>query len=154
MIHVHLLRAKLPVLLIGAALLAAGVTSVAMATEHQPSRPACYGRCPTLTQFSLSSRTVIYGREESEVFRATVRAGVSDDPGFLPGTVTVRQALGRLTLCTIKLVRGQGSCSPSSRALPPRGNPYWIHAVYNGDGSLSSSTSQPPQSLKVVSPRP
>jgi hypothetical protein len=150
MIHVHLMRTKLPFILIGAALLLAGLTSFAMASQPQGDQSSCYGSCPTLTQFSLSSRTVVYGGEGSEVFHATVRLKVAGAPGFPGGIVTVKQALGPLTLCTIRLVRGQGSCSPSSGELPPRGAPYWIHASYNGDATLSASTSQPPQSLTVV----
>jgi hypothetical protein len=145
------MRTKLSFLLIGAAVLVAGLTSVAMATEHQPSQSPCYGACPTLTQFSLSSRTLVYGRDQSEVFGVTVRPGVADVPEFPSGTVAVKEA-GQSTLCTITLVGAQGSCSASLSALPPQGTPYWIQASYSGDAKFSASTSAP-QSLNVVRPR-
>jgi hypothetical protein len=138
---VHLMRTKLSFLLIAAALLAAGLTSAAMAAEHQPSQPACYGACPTLTRFSLSSRIVVYGRERFEVFRVTVRPRTADVPESPRGIVRVK--FQKLTLCTIRLVRGQGSCSPSSRALPPRQDRYWIDASYRGNARFSASTSRP-----------
>jgi hypothetical protein len=148
-IDVRLMRTKLSFLLIAATLLAAGLTSAAMAAEHQPGQPACYGACPTLTRFSLSSRVVVYGREPFEVFRVTVRPGVADVPEFPRGTVAVK--FGPLTLCMIRLARAQGFCSPSSHALPPRGRPYQIYASYSGNAKFSASTSRP-QFLKVVRP--
>jgi hypothetical protein len=144
---VHLMRTKLSFAIIAAALLAAGLTSAAIAAEHQPSQPACYGACPTLTQFSLSSHIVVYGREGSEVFRVTVRPRVADIPAFPRGTVAVQ--FRHLTLCMIRLVRGHGKCSPSSRALSPQRRPYWIEAYYNGDAKFSASGSHP-RFLKVV----
>jgi hypothetical protein len=76
-----------------------------------------------------------------------VRPGLADFPEFPRGTVAVK--FGQLTLCMIRLVRAQGSCSPSSRALPPRGRPYWIDASYSGNAKFSASTSRP-QFLEVV----
>jgi hypothetical protein len=148
---VHLMRTKLSFLLIAAALLAAGLTSAAMAAEHQPSQPSCYGACPTLTRFSLSLPIVVYGHEQSEVFRVTVRPESSDVPGFPRGTVAVRS--GQLTLCVIRLVHAQGSCSPSSRALPPQAHPYSVLSFYSGNARFSASTSRS-WFLQVVPPRP
>lgn len=143
----RLMRNRLSFLIICAALLAAGLTSVAMAADKQPGQPACYGTCPTLTHFSLSSRIVVYGRERLEVFRVTVRPEVADVPEIPGGTVVVK--FGHLTLCAISLVRAQGSCSPSSRALPPRAHRYRIYASYDGNAKFSASTSGL-QFLKVV----
>jgi hypothetical protein len=144
---VHLMRTRLSFLLIAAVLLAAGLTSAAVAAEHQPSQPACYGVCPTLTRFSLSPRIVVYGRERFVVFRVTVRPRADDVPGFPRGIVRVR--FRKRTLCTIRLVRARGRCSPSSRALPPRRRRYWIYASYRGNARFSASTSRP-RFLKVV----
>jgi hypothetical protein len=148
---VHLMRTKLSFLLIAAALLAAGLTSAAMAAEHQPSQPSCYGACPTLTRFTLSLPIVVYGREQSEVFRVAVRPEASDVPGFPRGTVAVKS--GPLTLCVIRLVRAQGSCSPSSRALPPQAHLYSVQAFYGGNARFSASTSRP-WLLRVLRWRP
>jgi hypothetical protein len=150
MIDVHLMRTKLSFLLIAAALLVAGLTSVAMATGRQPSTPVCYGTCPTLTQFTLSARTLLYRHERVEVFHVTVRRVDTDVPELPTGTVAVRQAVGTLTLCTITLVRAQGSCSPAPRLLPSRSYPYWLHATYTGDAKFGVSTSWPPQALRIM----
>jgi hypothetical protein len=150
MIDVRLLRTKLSFILIAAALLVAGLTSVAMATGRQPSQPACYGACPTRTQFTLSARTLLYRHERVEVFHVTVVRGDTDVPELPTGTVAVRQAVGTLTLCTITLVRAQGSCSPAPRLLPSRGYPYWLHATYTGDTKFGVSTSWPPQALRIT----
>jgi hypothetical protein len=144
---VHFMHTKLSFALIAAALLVAGVTSAAIAAEHQPGQPACYGACPTLTRFSLSSPVVVYGSEGSEVFRVTVRPGIADIAEFPRGTVTVRSR--RHTLCRIRLAGGTGKCSTSPHALSPRRSPYWIHAYYNGNAKFSTSRSRPKR-LKVV----
>ncbi len=146
----RLIRTKLSFLIICAAILAAGLTSVAMAADQQPAQPGCYGTCPTLSRFWLSTRNVVYGHEQLEVFRVTVRPEVADVPEIPGGTVVVK--LGHVTLCTIRLVRAQGRCSPSSRALAPRAHRYRVYASYNGNAKFSASTSGL-QYLRVVRPR-
>jgi hypothetical protein len=135
----HFLRTKLSFALIGAALLAAGVTSAAVAAGHQPDPPVCYSVCPSATGLSVSLRTVRYGREYRAVFQASVRPRVGGVRGLPRGVVNVR--FGRTALCAITLDNGQGSCSLSSRALRPRLRPYLINAAYNGNRVFSGSRS-------------
>src|SRR6266852_9309665 len=70
--HMNFIRTKLFFSLIGATALAAGVTTVAVAAEHQAKAPSCYGGCPTETTLSVSRHLLIDGREEREVFSVTV----------------------------------------------------------------------------------
>lgn len=137
--HVNFIRTKLFFSLIGASLLAAGVTTVAVAAEHQSKAPSCYGGCPTETTLRLSTHLVIDGREGREVFTVTVSPEGSVGK-FPKGTVDV--VAGKRVLCTIKLFRGTGSCSLSSTELPPRRKPYLISADYLGKGTFHSSKSR------------
>ena len=60
---------------------------------------------PTTTAISLSARSVAYGNERAEKISATVSAAT----GVASGTVTVKS--GAVTVCTITLADGQGSCA-------------------------------------------
>jgi len=140
------IRTKLLVALLGAGIMAAGVTSIALAAQHQNRARGCYGVCGTRTSLSLSRHLVFYGEEQFEVFHVRVSPVVMGAAGVPKGTVKV-QEMGR-TLCTIKLVRGVGSCALNRRELRPKRRPYHIDAVYLGHGTFGRSVS--PEQLLVV----
>ena len=135
--------------LVGAALLATGVTSMAVAAQNQAAQPVCYSTCPPNVDLKLSFHVLHVGAEEIENF--SVRVG----PGFIgatdspTGTVTIKT--GSTVLCTITLTpasRGRGSCSPSASALPA--GHYVVIAYYSGDSTHSPAQSQPRQ-LQIIS---
>lgn len=140
------IRTRLFFPLIAGVLLVAGVTSAAMAAQPQARGRACYSVCASRTFLSLSSHVVVYGRENRVRFRVLVRPRING-VGFARGTVTVKS--GGNTLCTFRLTRGVGSCSPRRRALQPRRRPYSIQAVYGGSHTLGRSRSGV-QFLKVI----
>ena len=135
----RIVRTKLFFSLIAGALLAAGVTSVAMAAQPQARGRACYSTCSTRTSLSVRPNIVHYGRENRARFSVAVRPSISGI-GFARGTVAMKA--GSITLCTIRLSRGTGSCSPGRRALRPQRRPYLIQAFYGGSKVFSHSKSQ------------
>ena len=54
------------------------------------------------------------------------------------GTVTV--SAGKKKVCSVKLAKGKGKCSPSSNTLLPVGS-YSLVAAYGGGKGLASSQS-------------
>jgi hypothetical protein len=96
----------------------------------------CYGLCASVTVLSLSSSTIIYGYEQVERFSARVTAAA---PGTGAPTGYVVVESGTKILCSIRLYRGTGSCSPAARALA-RGS-YKIVAHYGGNMNFKPSTS-------------
>ena len=140
------IRTRLFLSLIVGALLAAGVTSAAVAAQHQAQRRQCYSVCPTRTSMLLSTHVVVYGHENRVRFFVAVRPGIMGI-GAVRGTVAVRT--GGMTLCTVRLVRGAGRCSPGRRALQPRRRPYFIQAFYGGSQHLRSLRSNT-HPLKVI----
>jgi hypothetical protein len=99
-------------------------------------------RAASTPLLSLSKASITYGSEQLERFSAAVS---SHAPGTPTGKVAVRA--GTLTLCTITLTSGKGSCSASSKALPA--GRHTITAVYAGDINYLSSTS-PSKTLTVT----
>jgi hypothetical protein len=89
-----------------------------------------------VTALSLSSSTVIFGKEQVEKFSVKVSA-VAPGTGVPTGYVVVES--GTKILCVIHLHRGKGSCSPAAWALA-RGS-YKIVAHYSGDTNFKPSTS-------------
>ena len=140
------IRTRLFLSVIVGALLAAGVTSAAVAAQHQAQRRQCYSVCPTRTSLVLSTHVVVYGHENRVRFFVAVR------PGFL-GIGSVRGAVAvrtrGITLCTVRLFRGTGSCSPGRRALQPQRRPYFIQAFYGGSRTFGRSSSNI-HPLKVI----
>ena len=143
---------RLVYVLIGAAL-AAGllVTVLVQPQARLTGSEYCYGSChyhpqhsPSVTALWLSSPTVSYGHEQDETFSVKVWAGVPW-AGVPTGYVAV-ESWGKV-LCSVRLYRGKGSCSPAARALG-RGW-YQIVAYYSGDQNFKPSTSRP-QTLTVV----
>lgn len=135
--------------LVGSALLAAGVTSMAIAAQnHETAAPRCYSTCPSKTGLAVSAHTITFGSENTEVFTVKVRSKIRHVPGTPTGTVTVMYR--STTLCTMVLVNGTGTCSPSATALAPRRKRYPIRAFYSGDASFTGSHARR-QPVTVVS---
>ena len=132
------IRTRLVLSLIAGALLAAGVTSAAVAAQHQAQRRQCYSVCSTRTSLALSTHVVVYGHENRVRFFVAVRPGIHS-LGSVRGTVAVRTR--GMTLCTVRLFRGTGSCSPGRRALQPQRRPYFIQAFYGGSRTFGQSRS-------------
>ena len=103
-------------------------------------------KAPSTTAFKLSATALTYGDEQVENLTVTVS---SQYPGSMPtGIVTVRGQ--SLTLCTITLSAGSGSCSLSATQLAM--GSHQVFATYHGDEALVRSVAG--ESLTVVRPSP
>jgi Bacterial Ig-like domain (group 3) len=87
----------------------------------------------TQVSLKLSASAVTFGHEKSLKFSATVRALFGGRP---TGKVAISD--GKKTVCTVKLVNGKGTCSPSSSTLIPAGK-YSITGSYSGNFLSSRS---------------
>jgi hypothetical protein len=135
--------------LVGAALLATGVTSMAVAAQNQAAQPVCYSTCPPIVDLKESFHVLHVGAEEIENFSVKVGPSVIGATASPTGTVTIKT--GSTVLCTITLTtasRGRGSCSPSANALPA--GHYVVIAYYSGDSTYSPAQSRPRQ-LEIIS---
>lgn len=137
----RIMQPRIGFLLVVAALIATGVSSMAVAAQSEPSQSVCYGVCtgttPTSTYLTESTKLVAKGRENIQVFHATVRPaalGVSQIP---TGVVVVKS--GSTTVCTMVLSGGRGSCSPSPDALPA--GFISVRGFYSGDSTFAGSIS-------------
>jgi hypothetical protein len=125
-------------LLVTAALLATGVSSMAVAAQNQTSEPACYSTCAANDARLTEEWTLIsYGNEQLQVFHVTVGAGVEGLSQEPTGTVAIKS--GSTTLCTMVLSAGRGSCSPSPKALPA--GFFGVRGYYSGDATFGASES-------------
>ena len=143
---IRFIRTRLFFSLIAGALLAAGVASAAMAAQPQARGRQCYSVCPTRTSLALSTHVVVYRHENRVRFFVAVRPPIRGI-GVVGGTVAVRTR--GMTLCTVRLFRGTGSCSPGRRALQPQRRPYNIQAFYGGSRAFGRSRSNV-QPLRVI----
>jgi Bacterial Ig-like domain (group 3) len=129
-----IIQPRIGLLLVSAALLATGVSSMAVAAQNQAVDPLCYSTCITHTWITQAWTIISYGNEQVQVFHATVNpVGTRQAP---TGTVTIKS--GSTILCTIVLPT-ERSCSPSPNALP-----VGIHSArgyYSGDARFSPSVS-------------
>ncbi len=133
----RIMRPRMGFLLASAALIATGVSSVALAAQGQSSRSVCYSTCGTSTWLTQATTLVRYGSEQLQIFHVTVNSLALGFNRAPTGTVTVKS--DSTIVCTIVLSIRGGSCSPSRRALPPG-----IHSVrgyYSGDATFSASVS-------------
>jgi hypothetical protein len=131
--------------LIGAALLATGVTSLATAAPNQAAQPTCYSTCRPNVHLKETFHVLRVGAEEIEDFSVRVGPDVIGAADAPTGTVTIKA--GSTVLCTITLVNGHGSCSPPANALPA--GHYVVVAYYSGDSTYSPAQSHPRQ-LEVI----
>jgi hypothetical protein len=138
---------KVGAVLAAAALLTAGVTSVAVAALPQAKPRPCYSFCPSATSLLLSTQQVYFGREGDEIFRVAVRPVIAGLPETPTGTVEIKSRNN--ILCRIRLNHEVARCSLSSRALAPENRLYPIEAFYSGNASFSPSKS-PVRWLKVL----
>ena len=128
---------RLLYVLIGSVLAAGLLTSVLVRPQPRlTASESCYGPCSSVTVLSLSKATVNYGNEHAEKFRVTVSSSTAGT-GVPTGDVAVES--GTKILCSIRLSRGHGSCSPTARALAP--GSHKIVAHYSGNTNLNPSTS-------------
>jgi hypothetical protein len=130
-------RPRIGFLLVCAALIGTGVSSMAVAAQSQISKSVCYSTCASSTWLNQASELVRYGSEDLQIFHVTVRPAVLGFTRAPTGTVAVKS--GSTTLCTIVLSIRGGSCSPSPRALPP--GFHSVRGYYSGDATLSPSIS-------------
>ena len=75
--------------LVGAALLATGVTSMAFGAQNQADQPVCYSTCPPKIDLKVTYRTLDLGDEQDEVFDVTVR-GAQIGAVTPTGTVSIQ----------------------------------------------------------------
>ena len=106
-----------------------------------PMNPYTYttkltGGPETSTTLKLSSSTVTSGHEKSLSLSVTVAARFGKT--VPSGTVTI--SAGKKKVCSVKLAKGKGKCSPSSNTLLPPGS-YSLVAAYGGGKGLASSQS-------------
>jgi len=99
--------------------------------------PAITGGPATMTSLKLSASRVQYGDEKALKLTVTVKARYSS--AHPAGTVTIKA--GKKRICTVKLARGKGTCSPASRKLLAVGT-YHLVASYDGSKTFSASASK------------
>jgi hypothetical protein len=141
----RIMQPRIGFALVGAALLATGVTSMATAASNQAAQPTCYSTCPPNVDLKEGFHVLHVGAEEIENFAVRVGPDVIGATSTPTGTVTIKA--GSTVLCTIILVKGHGSCSPSANALPA--GRYEVVAYYSGDSTYSPAQSLP-RELEVV----
>ena len=99
--------------------------------------PTITGGPATMTSLKLSASRVQYGDEKALKLTVTVKARYSS--AHPAGTVTIKA--GKKRICTVKLARGKGTCSPASRKLLAVGT-YHLVASYDGSKTFSASASK------------
>ena len=127
----------------GVALAVAGITvtgSVAAIGLSGPAGAAVGTVSATTVTVTASSTQLTYGSEPAETFTATVSSPAGGTP---TGTVTVTGPNTGLfgppmTLCTITLAGGTGSCQVAEPTLP--GGTDTITAKYGGDASYAAAS--------------
>jgi Bacterial Ig-like domain (group 3) len=115
-------------------------TAVGSGAGDNPMDPYTFttkhiGGSETTTGLSLSAKSVTYGHEKGLKFSARVYATYGGTPA---GKVTISD--GRKTVCTIKLSKARGSCTPAANTTIPAG-PYKVTASYSGNRDRSKSGS-------------
>jgi hypothetical protein len=88
----------------------------------------------TSTRLTLAKTTITYGHENAEKLTVSVSHVGSV---YATGKVTIKA--GRVTICTITLSRGGGSCTLSAKRLNP--GTYRLAASYPGNSNYLSSNS-------------
>ncbi len=97
--------------------------------------PTLVGKPGTKATLKLSKSSLTDGSEKSLKFSVTVTGRY----GTPTGTVTIKA--GKKTICTAKLSKGFGKCSPSSNTELGAGT-YSIVASYGGNGTYAASKSK------------
>jgi large repetitive protein len=132
-----------------AALLIAGICATgagwASAATVIPAETVPADTGASAIALTLSAPSVEYGDEQTEVFTVTA-TGAGGAP---TGTATI--SVGAVTVCTIALADGSGTCAPTADELAV--GSVTLTAAYSGDANYDPSTS-PAADLQVVSPPP
>jgi hypothetical protein len=90
----------------------------------------------TTARLTLSKTSIVYGHENTE----RISVAVTSPAGTPPGTVRVTANSNEITICTITLKSGKGSCTLSQKQLKPNYS-YVFAATYRGAASFASSAS-------------
>jgi hypothetical protein len=131
------MQPRIGILLASTALLAAGVSSMAVAAQNPTAQPECYSICSSDARLTQEWTSVAEGREEFQVFHVRVSPAVLGLEQAPTGTVEIKS--GSTILCAIVLSDGRGSCSPSPNALPA--GFHSVRGYYSGDAAFSASVS-------------
>jgi Bacterial Ig-like domain (group 3) len=108
--------------------------SAAFAGSVSAAKTLTVAKASTKTTLSLSAATVTFGHEQSEHLTVTVTPQYSGTPG---GKVTIKT--GTITVCTITLASGKGSCTLTARQLS-RGT-HTLIAAYPASSDFTGSAS-------------
>ena len=69
----RIIQPRIGLLLVSAALLATGVSSMAIAAQNQAVQPTCYSTCIITNTWITQAWTIVsYGDEEIQIFHVTV----------------------------------------------------------------------------------
>lgn len=90
----------------------------------------------TTAGLTLTKTKIVYGHENAERISVTV----TSPAGTPPGTVRVTANSNQITICTITLKSGKGSCTLSQKQLKPNYS-YSLAGTYLGAASFASSVS-------------
>jgi hypothetical protein len=108
--------------------------SIDVAASASAAVSLSVAKASTRTALSLSASKVTYGKEQAE--RLTV--AVTPQYGGIPtGTVTIKA--GNVTICTITLASGRGTCVLSPSKVRP--STYALLASYPGSSNFGGSAS-------------
>jgi large repetitive protein len=111
------------------------------AASSSAARAVTVAKAASSSALTVSAVKVTYGKEQAERLTVTVSA----KHGKVTGKVLVKA--GGVTLCTISLASGKGSCELSARSL--RVGTYDVVVVYPGCVNFTSSDSTR-ETIKVV----
>jgi hypothetical protein len=90
----------------------------------------------TTAELTLSATEIVYGRENAERISVTV----TSPAGTPPGTVRVTANSNEITVCTIALKSGNGSCALTAKQLQGH-YAYSLAGTYLGAATFASSVS-------------
>jgi len=111
------------------------VASTNFSSSSSKQEIVTVSRALSSSYLTLSHTGAAYSAEQSLKFTARVA-----DPAKAPlATGRIAVTTGSRTLCTITLVHGEGTCSPTDAALPP--GSYLVFANYAGSAELLPSKS-------------
>jgi hypothetical protein len=90
----------------------------------------------TTARLTLTKTEIVYGHENAERISVTV----TSPAGTPPGTVRVTANSNEITICTITVKSGKGSCTLGRKQLKPHYS-YSLAGTYLGAASFASSAS-------------
>ena len=102
--------------------------------SRTPAGRLTVSRARSHTTLQLSAGSVSYGNEKSITIKVTVAPQFTGTP-----TGKVKITAGQITLCTVQLSKGTGTCSPASPTVLGAGKAVLV-ASYPGDPGFNSSS--------------